>query len=487
MKEELEKFLKRYNWEFYEDSLRKITDNVSLFIAKTNGEKKIGILKKENNFYLSEPHYPQDLFIDSLDLYINFYPLSFENYLKLKEIINISPSPCDKKTSFGTGDRLGLVSSSHLKALKNYSIFPVISQQSPRELIKTHRDFKDVLLKGVLGVLESGYQGRFGADADHIKDEYYLQEGINAGFSMYTLDISDFLEKIENLKKNELQERFRRISSLSKKIIEKYKGKKLNISSQEYYEFNEERLCESAIIYERGLDFIEKVYINLKEKIKDFDLEVSIDEGERDTTLEDHLFVAEYLHEKGIDFWSLAPKFPGEFQKALDYQGDIKIFSYELKKHYILSQKIEGYRLSLHSGSDKFSIYKILSEITQKNFHIKTSGTSWLQGVKVIAKFDPQLFSELYLIALNNLEESKKAYKVSIKKEDFPKEVQGDPLVFFEKPEVKQLFHISYGVILDEKKKEIYDILDRHEKEHYEFVRENIENHLKILFEEESQ
>lgn len=485
MIEELEKFLRRYGWELYIESLREIRENIFLFIAKTKGEKKIGILKKENSFYLSEPHYPQDLFEETLKFYINFYPLSFENYLKLKEIINISPSPCDKKTSFGTGDRLGLVSSSHLRILKNYPVFPIISQQSPRELIKTHRDFKDVLLKGILGVLESGYIGKFGADADHIKDEYYLNEGIKVGFSMYTLDISDFLEKIGNLEKIELQERFKKISSLSKKIIEKYKGKKINIFNKEYYEFNEEKLCESAIIYERGLDFIENVYRILKEKVRDFDLEISIDEGERDTTLEDHLFVVEYLHEKGIDFWSLAPKFPGEFQKALDYQGNIDNFTSELKKHYTLSQKLEGYRLSLHSGSDKFSIYKTFSKITQKNFHIKTSGTSWLQGVKVIAKFAPSLFYELYTISLENLEESKKAYKVSIKKEDFPKEIEGDPIEFLEKPEVKQLFHISYGILLDEKRKEIYDILDKYEKEHYEFVEENIKNHLKILFEED--
>jgi hypothetical protein len=299
---------------------------------------------------------------------------------------------------------------------------------------------------------------------------------------MYTLDISDFLEKITNLEKSEIQERFRRISSLSKKIIEKYKGKKINIPPNKYYEINEERLCESAIIYERGLDFIENVYGILKDKIKEFNLEVSIDEGERETTLEDHIFVAEYLHDKGIDFWSLALKFPGEFQKALDYKGNIEVFSLELRKHYLLSQKIEGYRLSLHSGSDKFSIYKIFSELTQNNFHIKTSGTSWLQAIKVIAKFASDLFKELYEIALENLEESKKAYKVDVKREDFPKEINKDILEFFEKPEVKQLFHISYGALLDEKREAIYDILNKYENEHYEFVEENIEKHLKEIF-----
>jgi hypothetical protein len=232
------------------------------------------------------------------------------------------------------------------------------------------------------------------------------------------------------------------------------------------------------------MPFIEMVYDILRSKLPEFDIEVSIDEGERDTTPEDHIFVVEYLHQKGIDFKSLAPKFPGEFQKGIDYQGNIKEFEESLIKHYSLAKNLEGYRLSLHSGSDKFSIYKIFYKITQGNFHIKTSGTSWLEAVKVIAKFDPDLFLELYNIALENLEESKKAYKVDIKKEDFPIEIKEDLLAFLSKKEVRQLFHISYGILLYEKRDDIYSILDKYEEDHYKFVYENIKRHLKELFEE---
>ena len=336
-----------------------------------------------------------------------------------------------------------------------------------------------------MGVLETGYTGKYGADADHIKDEKYLMEAIDAGYTMYTLDISDFIEKIKDLSEKALKEKYEKVSSFSKKIIDKYAGKRVKISDEEYFELSYNELCKSAIVYEKALSFVEMVYEILKSKLSEFDIEVSIDEGERDTTPEDHFFVAQFLHDKGIDFKSLAPKFPGEFQKGIDYIGDIKEFERALKKHYALTKALEGYRLSLHSGSDKFSIYKIFYKITEGNFHIKTSGTSWLEAVKVIAKFFPDLFVELYQIALENLEESKKAYKVNITKEEFPKEIKEDYMEFLHKDNVRQLFHISYGVLLDEKRKEIYDLLNQKEKEHYQYVSENIKKHLKNLFEEE--
>ncbi|HOP95673.1 MAG TPA: tagaturonate epimerase family protein, partial [Dictyoglomaceae bacterium] len=309
-----------------------------------------------------------------------------------------------------------------------------------------------------------------------------LLEGISAGFTMYTLDISDLIEKISNYSQKELKDRFDKIYSFSKKIIEKYAGKKVNISSSEYFNISYDELCKSAIVYEKALPFVEMVYETLRSKLPDFEIEISIDEGERDTTPEDHLFVVEYLHQRGVEFTSLAPKFPGEFQKGVDYKGDIKKFEEELKKHYALTKALEGYRLSLHSGSDKFSVYPIFYKVTEGNFHIKTSGTSWLEAVKTIASYNPDLFLDLYEIALDNLEESKKAYKVDIKREDFPKEIKEELLAFLERKEVRQLFHISYGVLLDYKRNEMFEVLNEYEKEHYNFVEENIRKHLKKLF-----
>ncbi len=213
-------------------------------------------------------------------------------------------------------------------------------------------------------------------------------------------------------------------------------------------------------------------------------MEVSIDEGSRQTSVEDHLFVAEYLHRSGIDFTSLAPKFPGQFQKGVDYAGDMEALARSLRTHAVLCKQIGGYRLSLHSGSDKFSIYPMFREITEGRFHIKTSGTSWLQAVKAIASANVPLFQELYALCLQNLDESKKAYDVAVTKQDFPTELpKVDLPKFVTRPDVRQLFHISYGVLLDNKRDQILETLHRHESEHYSLVRDHIDKHLNLLFE----
>lgn len=474
-------YLSREGFYFYEKSFRKFSEDIYIFVVKKANEKSIGLLT-QGDFTLSSPYFTERKYLKEIGYYLNLYPLTYENFVILKDKFSIAPSPCNKKVSFGMGDRLGLVTAAHIRAVENYDVFPVLAQQSPRELVKTHRSFKEAILKAILGVLEEGYTGKFGADADHIKDENYLMEAIDAGYTMYTLDLSDMLVKLSDYTESQLKEKAEKLNITSKRIIEKFKGKKFVMPTEEAFTVSEEELYKSALTYEKAMDFVEKVYGILKDKVKNFDLEISIDEGDKDTTVEDHIFVAEYLHEKGIDFWSLAPKFPGEFQKAIDYIGDVDKFARELKKHHYLTKAFGGYKLSLHSGSDKFSIYRVFSEVTEGEFHIKTSGTSWLQAINLIFEKDKKLFKELYQIALYNLEESKKAYKVLIDKKDFAEDINLEDPGIVLKPEIKQLFHISYGVLLEERKKEIFEVLDKYEEEHYEFVRKNVENHFKEIF-----
>ncbi len=105
-----------------------------------------------------------------------------------------------------------------------------------------------------------------------------------------------------------------------------------------------------------------------------------------------HIFLlSKYLYDEGITIDTLAPRFPGEFQKGIDYIGDIEEFKNSLTKHHKIASYF-GYRLSIHSGSDKFSIYPYVHQITQGNYHLKTSGTSYLQSLKIIAQKDPNFF-----------------------------------------------------------------------------------------------
>ena len=473
MIKELAELLGKHGFSLYPQSLRVTEDGTKLFVARRAGQKAVGVLQAQRRLALSSSVL-EGVRLSSGDA-ASLHALTWENYEKLKSVAPIAPSPCDGKASFGTGDRLGLVSAAHLDALSRYPVFPVIAQQSPRELARTRRDFRDVLLDAVMGVLESGCAGPFGADADHIKDEEHLMAGAEAGYSMYTLDVSDWLQDPGASPADQL-------SQLSRRIISDCAGMELATACGESPEISEEKLLTSALMYEKALEQVKHFHGLLGGVIRNFDLEVSIDESARDTTPEDHLFVAEYLHRSGIDFTSLAPKFPGQFQKGVDYAGDVTALARSLHGHTALCREIGGYRLSLHSGSDKFSIYPLFAEITEGRFHVKTSGTSWLQAVKVIASVDASLFRELYALCLENLDESKKAYHVSITKEQFPAEPPDGLSAFLARPDVRQLVLISYGALLDEKRDQIYDTLHRHEEEHCASVARHIERHLGMLF-----
>ena len=88
-----------------------------------------------------------------------------------------------------------------------------------------------------------------------------------------------------------------------------------------------------------------------------------------------------------------------------------------------VQQEIGGYRLSLHSGSDKFSIYPVFSQETNQLFHVKTSGTSWLKGLEVVAHKNPQLFRKIYELSEEELEENRKAYQISFTREDIHRDM----------------------------------------------------------------
>jgi hypothetical protein len=464
-------FVEKHNIRFYPHSVRQ-AEGFEVAFAKQDAQ----------GFVVSVSPLPTPAPADAVlleDVYL--YPVDWHNYTLLRDLLGLRPSVCTKPCSFGTGDRLGMVTAAHLQAFRDHDVFPVLAQQSPRELVRTGRDFRDVILSAVSGVLEAGYPGGFGADADHIKHEPQLRQAIEAGYTMYTIDLSDHLRDVSRLTQPEIADNARALSPLSQNIIRDHADVTLRAGNGIRYTLQAERLVQSAITFEEAMQRAVRFHQVLKEHLAEFDLEVSIDESARVTTLEDHLYVVEYLRRSEVPLWSLAPRFPGEFQKGIDFVGDLQELQKAFYLHAALCRQLARYRLSLHSGSDKFSVYTAFCEATGGNFHVKTSGTSWLQAVQLIAQTDADLFCELYRLCLHHLEESRKAYHVSINRSQFPAEPPAEVSTFLSQPQVRQLFHISYGVLLDERGQTIRELLHAHEQEHYRLVAEHIERHLLAL------
>jgi hypothetical protein len=205
-----------------------------------------------------------------------------------------------------------------------------------------------------------------------------------------------------------------------------------------------------------------------------------------------HLFIVLELQRRGIDFQNLALHFLGDWQKGIEYIGDVKQFAKEFSLHAAIAKKIGGYKLSLHTGSDKFSVYPIFAQGTEGLCHIKTAGTSWLEEAKVIAMKDSALYREIHRFALENFEKDRASYNLTTDLSRVPDidTISDDELInLFKQNDSRQLIHITYGSILRAKDSEgkylfkdrIYQTLFRYEEDHYCEVYNHIRRHLELL------
>src|SRR5512139_1947220 len=144
-----------------------------------------------------------------------------------------------------------------------------------------------------------------------------------------------------------------------------------------------------------------------------FEMEVSVDETEQPTSHAEHIYIASELKRLGIHWVSLAPRYVGSFEKGVDYIGSTTAFQRDFAGHAAIARHFGPYKLSLHSGSDKFSIYPIAARLTNGLIHLKTAGTSYLEALRTVAAVDVDLFREIYLFAREHFDTDKVSYHVS--------------------------------------------------------------------------
>ncbi len=165
---------------------------------------------------------------------------------------------------------------------------------------------------------------------------------------------------------------------------------------------------------------------NIKGK-GNFIAEVSMDETDKPQTPEELLSILAAIADEGIPIQTIAPKFTGRFNKGVDYEGDLKKFAQEFSDDVaVIVHAVEQYglpqnlKLSVHSGSDKFSIYKPIREAMHKfdaGVHLKTAGTTWLEELIGLAEAGGEglkLAKEIYAEAYAHLEELSAPYAAVI-------------------------------------------------------------------------
>ena len=415
-------------------------------------------------------------------------PLNHSNANALRELFPFTAPGrvLGKNRSFGVGDRLGIATPGHIRLFEQYDVYPVFAQQSIRELNLTGRSYEDVLDAATFAVFREDFQREWGADGDHLITEQDIEYALGLGFTMITLDCS------EHIKGNVTEAN---APPLPEKYREKYLGKQFDIGEGIALSFCETELKVIAAIYGEAIDFAAAMYGRF---LKDnrcgaggADLEISIDETATPTTPFQHYFVARELIDRSVSFATIAPRFCGEFQKGIDYMGDTVQFEKEIKVHAAIARHF-NYKLSIHSGSDKFSVFPFIGRECRGIFHVKTAGTNWLEAMRVVAQTEPALYREIHRYALDAFDEARKYYHVTA---DLSKIPGVDSLAdselpqLFENNDARQLIHITYGLILRKKnpdgsfafKDKLYRIWRQNKDVYAHALERHIGKHLDLL------
>ncbi len=316
------------------------------------------------------------------------------------------------KYSIGVGDRFTHQGKAQLRAVmkaneKGLHISPVWNK-SNREHIYVGTEPADTRKEADEAVKALGFKGLYFVDADHINLNTVAKYVAVSDF--FTLDVASFIGKESS--KGEVD------SFVSS--CEKYLGQLQIPGMKEPLYVNKDLLLEIAGKFLAATQHASEIYAYLlKEKGEgNFITEVSMDEVESPQTPVELLFILKMLADKGVPVQTIAPKFTGRFNKGVDYVGDLDQFAKEFEEDVLVIDFAvkefglpEELKLSVHSGSDKFSIYPIMAEVIRKHdkgLHLKTAGTTWLEeviGLAVAGGEGLELAKKIYENSYNRQEE----------------------------------------------------------------------------------
>ncbi len=401
-----------------------------------------------------------------------------------------------EKYSIGIGDRFARQGKAQLMALKTardmgIEVVPVWN--------KSHREHSIIKTKPIGTFKEAteavkalSWPHSFYVDADHINMKNV--SGFIDSSNFFTIDIADYIgepahkEEINRFIKNH----------------EKYLGDLFIPGIESPFNITREKLEGFANKYLKAIEAASEIYQYIKKSSNEFITEVSMDEVVIPQTPEELLFILSELSNQEIPLQTIAPKFSGRFNKGVDYIGDIKDFAKEFKEDILVIAFAisefglpENLKLSVHSGSDKFSIYKPINRIIKEldaGLHIKTAGTTWLEEVIGLAEAGGeglQLVKYIYSKAYLEIDSLCKPYAAVIDidnnalplpekiegwtEKDFVRALKHDPLCPDYNINMRQFIHVSYKIAANFGKR-YYNALEKYEEIIAKNVTDNILN-----------
>jgi hypothetical protein len=406
--------------------------------------------------------------------------------------------------SIGFGDRLGLGTPGHVAALREAGgpIRGVFAQQSVREMTRTGRSPQTVMKAAADALTALNFRDPWSADGDHLKTVDDIRGAMAAGFILYTLDPSeDVDQQADDYDSAMLEEKFATARQFAP-WVDDYRGRTVKLDSATI-EFDARTLACAAVKYGKAL----KRAICMARAVEEegarlgqpFEIELSVDETAHPTTPAEHYIIAEQFQKAGIALASVAPRFVGDFEKGVDYKGDLAALELSMKVHAEIARRLGPYKISLHSGSDKLSLYPVLARTSKGQFHVKTAGTSYLEALRVAARHDESLFREIVEFSRTRFDDDKASYHVTAVVNEIPgPDEVSDPLILerlylerwedvrpgkgFTEPG-RQILHCTFGSVYTNPRlgPRLLQLLQAYPAEHCEILRQHFVRHLQPL------
>jgi hypothetical protein len=322
----------------------------------------------------------------------------------------------------------------------------------------------------------------------------------NAGFTFFTIDPSDYVDnRADQYSQQELETALERAIQFgawesAQQVEELYLNTGFEVSNGLTCASEHESLLRAVqntakrfttrSRWPRGLPKQQRA--RLRDRI-------SVDETDTPTSPLEHLFIGLELQRRRVKVVSLAPRFIGEFEKGIDYKGDIAAFEAALSQHVAIARHCGPYKISVHSGSDKFAIYPSIGRICGDLLHIKTAGTSYLEALRVAARQAPQLFLEILNYSRERFEEDRVSYHISAELSRLNNPAEFDQRQreqeFLDGNDGRQMLHVTFGSVLTKGhmpngqsfKDALLQTLRDNSDLHQEFLASHLGRHIELL------
>jgi len=373
------------------------------------------------------------------------------------------------KYSIGMGDRFGQQGQAQLRACqlaaaRGVEITPVWNK-SNREHLIVGSEPASVRAEAEAAVRASGWDRPYHVDADHIGLK--TVDRFLACADFFTMDVAEAIGQPADA--DAVQAFARRHPELIGRLEIPGLARPLEISPAD--------VMRTAGKYLRATQEAGRIYRHIAQARGEanFIAEVSMDETDTPQTPPELLIILAALADEGIRLQTLAPKFTGRFNKGVDYVGDLEQFEREFNDDLcVLAHAVRAYglpanlKLSVHSGSDKFSLYPVMRRVLARHHagvHLKTAGTTWLEEMIGLAEADGEglaLAKHIYAEALAHLEELCAPYAavIDIQRGQLPAAatvaqwsaaqfvaaLRHDPQCPAFNPHVRQLLHVAYKI-----------------------------------------